>query len=147
MPEADGRGAECDAQLEQYLQQRPDRSGGAFLPEERRKERRRKKANKPQFDLREDLFRMTGVDLTQIDSIDVRTATTVISEAGWHMSQWETEDHFVSWLRLCPDNHISGDKVIGKGRLRTSNRLTVALKIAATSILHSDTYLGLSSDA
>jgi transposase len=134
--------AECDARLEQYLKQRPDRSAGASLPEERRKGRRRKKANKPQFDLRADLFRMTGVDLTQIDSIDVRTAATVISEAGWDMSKWKTEDHFVSWLRLCPDNHISGDKVIGKGRLRTSNRLTVALKMAASSLLHSDTYLG-----
>jgi hypothetical protein len=52
------------------------------LPEEKRKERlRKKKENKPQFDLRADLFRMTGTDLTRIDGIDVRTAATVISEA------------------------------------------------------------------
>ncbi|MGZ4889618.1 MAG: hypothetical protein ACXWBH_10585, partial [Candidatus Angelobacter sp.] len=38
------------------------------------------------------------------------------------MSKWETEDHFVSWLRLCPDNRISGNRVIGKGRLPTNNR-------------------------
>jgi len=68
----------------------------------------------PQFDLREGLFRITGTDLTRIDGIDVMTATTVISEAGWEMSKWETEDHFVSWLRLCPDNRISGEKIIGK---------------------------------
>ena len=47
---------------------------------------------------------MTGTDLTQIDGIDVMTATTILSEAGWDMSKWKTEDHFVSWLRLCPDN-------------------------------------------
>src|SRR5712671_4498931 len=124
--------SECDERLQQYLRQREDRSKGAELPEENRKERlRKKKANKPRFDLRTELFRMTGTDLTQIDAIDVRTAATVISEAGWDMSKWPTEHHFVSWLRLCPDNRVSGDRVIGKGRLPINNRLTVALKIAA----------------
>src|SRR4029077_787202 len=88
------------------------------------------------------LFRMTGTDLTRIDAIDVRTAATVISEAGWDMSKWRTEDHFVSWLRLCPDNKISGDRVIGKGRLPTNNPLTVALKMAASCLRQSNSYLG-----
>ena len=135
--------AECDRQLNQYLEKREDRSQGAPLPEEKRKERlKKKKGNKPQFDLREGLFRMTGTDLTRIDSIDVMTATTVISEAGYDMSKWKTENHFVSWLRLCPDNRISGEKIIGKGRLPTNNRVTVALKMAATSLRQSKTYLG-----
>jgi transposase len=135
--------AECDRRLEQYLQQRPDRRGGASLPEETRKWRgRRKKSNAPQFGMREALFRMTGVDLTRIDGIDVRTAATVISEAGWDMSKWPTEHHFVSWLRLCPDNKISGDKLIGKGHLRTTNRLTQAFKMAAATLLRSNSYLG-----
>jgi hypothetical protein len=135
--------AECDRQLQQYLQQREDRSHGAALPEENRKGRRKKKrANKPQFDLREGLFRMTGTDLTRIDGIDVMTATTVISEAGYDMSKWQTENHFVSWLRLCPDNRISGDKVIGKGRLPTNNPVRIALKMAASTLRESKTYLG-----
>jgi transposase len=134
---------ECDRRLQQHLQQHPDRSAGASLPEEKRKERlRKKKENKPQFDLRADLFRMTGTDLTRIDGIDVRTAATVISEAGWDMSKWRTEDHFVSWLRLCPDNKVSGDKVIGKGRLSTNNRLTTAFKMAASCLRQSNSYLG-----
>ncbi len=113
------------------------------MPEETRKgRRRRKKGNAPQFGLREALFRMTGVDLTRIDGIDVMTATTVISEAGRDMSRWPTEDHFVSWLRLCPDNKISGDKLIGKGRLPTNNRLTLAFKMAASTLLKSNSYLG-----
>lgn len=93
--------AECDAQLQQYLAQRKDRNVGASLPEEKRKRRQHKnKKNHPQFDLREQLFRTTGADLTQIDGVDVLTAMTVISEAGWDMSKWPSEDHFVSWLRL-----------------------------------------------
>ena len=128
---------------QQYLQQREDRSQGASLPEEKRKGRlKKKKGNAPQFDLRAELFRMTGTDLTQIDGIDVMTATTILSEAGWDMSKWETESHFVSWLRLCPDNRISGDKIIGKGRLPTNNRASIALKMAATSLRISNTYLG-----
>jgi transposase len=108
--------AECDRQLRHYLEQREDRSQGASLPQEKRKGHlKKRRANKPQFDLREALFRMTGTDLTRIDSIDVITAMTVISEAGWDMSKWQTENHFVSWLRLCPANCISGNKVIGKG--------------------------------
>jgi hypothetical protein len=58
--------AQCDQRLEQYLQQREDRSAGAHLPEEKRKERlRKRKGNKPRFDLRTGLFRMTGTDLTR----------------------------------------------------------------------------------
>jgi transposase len=127
--------AECDRQLAQYLQQREDRSQGAPLPEEKRKGRlKKKRGNRPRFDLREGLFRMTGTDLTRIDSIDVQTATTVISEAGYDMSKWKTENHFVSWVRLCPDNRISGNKVIGKGRLPTNNPISIALKLAATTL-------------
>jgi len=88
------------------------------------------------------LFRMTGTDLTRMDGIDVMTATTIISEAGWDMSKWQTEDHFVSWLRLCPDNRISGNKVIGKGRLPTNNPISIALKMAACTLRESKTYLG-----
>jgi len=135
--------AECDRRLQDYLQQRKDRSAGADLPEEKRKTRlKNKKGNKPQFDSRRELFRMTGADLTRIDGIDVMTAMTIISEAGWDMSKWKTDGHFVSWLRLCPDNKISGDKLIGKGRLPSNNRVTIALKMAASSLRTSHSYLG-----
>jgi transposase len=135
--------AECDRQLAQYLAQIEDRSQGSTLPEETRKGRRKKKkGNAPQFDLRQELFRMTGTDLTQIDGIDVMTAMTILSEVGWDMSKWKTENHFVSWLKLCPDNKISGGKIIGKGRMPTNNRATSALKMAASGLRESHSYLG-----
>jgi transposase len=135
--------AECDRQLRRYLQQREDRSHGAPLPEEKRKERlKKKRGNTPQFDLRKGLFCLSGTDLTQIDGIDVMTAMTVLSEVGWDMDKWKTEDHFVSWLRLCPDNRISGNKVIGKRRLPTNNPVSIALKMAASTLRLSKTYLG-----
>src|SRR6266446_5246050 len=94
------------------------------------------------FALRPELFRITGTDLTQVDGIDVVTAATILSEAGWDMSKWEDEHHFVSWLRLCPDNRISGNKVIGKGRLPTNNPISIALRMAASTLRKSNTYLG-----
>lgn len=135
--------AACDQQLQQYLEQLEDRSHGASLPEETRKGRLQKnKKGKPAFDLRAELFRLSGTDLTQIDGIDVCTATTILSEAGSDMSKWPDENRFVSWLRLCPDNRISGDRVIGKGRLPTNNRASVALRMAASTLRASNTYLG-----
>lgn len=136
--------SECDRQIEQYLAKMEDRSQGGDLPVETRKARLRKtkQGNAPQFELRRELFRMTGKDLTQIDGIDVMTATTVLSEVGWDMSKWKTENHFVSWLRLCPDNKISGGKIVGKGRMPTNNRATLALKMAANALRLSNTYLG-----
>jgi transposase len=134
---------ECHRHLQEYLQHQPDQSQGANLPQEARKGRlKKKKGNYPRFDLRAELFRMVGTDLTVIDSIDVMTATTILSEAGWDMTRWKTENHFVSWLRLCPDNRISGDKIIGKARLPTNNRVTLALKMAASCLRRSQTYLG-----
>ena len=70
------------------------------------------------------------------------TAATILSEAGWDMIKWKDEDHFVSWLRLSPDNRISGDRIIGKSRLPTTNRVTVALKLAASNLRTSQSYLG-----
>jgi transposase len=85
---------------------------------------------------------MSGTDLSQIDGVDVMTAMTILSEVGWDMSKWKAENNFVSWLKLCPDNKISGDKVIGKGRMPTNNRATGALRMAASNLRLSDTYLG-----
>jgi hypothetical protein len=85
---------------------------------------------------------MSDADLTQIDGIDVMTATTILSETGWDMSKWPDEKHFVSWLPLCPDNRISGNKIIGKGRLPTNNRACIALRMAASTLRTSQTYLG-----
>jgi hypothetical protein len=119
---------ECDQQLEKYLARLEDRTQGATLPKETRKGRlNKKKKRNPQFNLQEELFRMTGTDLTQIDGIDVVVAMTVVSEVGWDMSKWKTENHFVSWLKLAPDNKISGGKVIGKGRTPSNNRATTVL--------------------
>ena len=94
------------------------------------------------FDLRSELYRATGVDLTAIAGLNVLTAQTIIAEVGFDMSRFETEAHFVSFLGLSPNNKISGGKVVGREKRKSKNRAGQALKMSAGTLLNSDTYLG-----
>ena len=74
--------------------------------------------------------------------IDVSVAQTLISEIGLDMARWPDEHHFASWLGLCPDNRITGGKVIRRGTRHVINRAATALRIGATTLLRSQSYLG-----
>jgi transposase len=93
-------------------------------------------------DLRRELYRWAGVDLSAIEGIGVQTAQVVLSEIGTDMSRWQTEKHFTSWLGLCPDNRISGGKVLSCHTRRVVNAVSDALRIAATTLERSQTALG-----
>lgn len=93
--------------------------------------------------VREALYRMSGTDLTTIDGIGVETAETVLSEIGTDLSSFQTERHFVSYLKLSPKLAISGGKPIpSKKKLSTSTRIGAALRMAATTLRKSKTALG-----
>jgi transposase len=93
-------------------------------------------------DLREELYRCTGVDLTAIEGLGVLTAQVVISEIGLDMTRWPSEKHFCSWVGLCPDNRISGGKVLSSHTRPVLNRVADALRIAAATLQKSKTALG-----
>ena len=82
------------------------------------------------------------MDLTRIDRIDVGVAQTLISEVGLDMTRWKDEHHFAFWLGLCPDNRITDGNVIRQGTRHVVNRAATALRIAATTLLRSQSYLG-----
>ena len=134
--------AECDQALEQHLQHLATKAVAATGHAAPPKRRRKAGSHAPQFDLRGELHRISGVDLTRIDGIDVGVAQTVVSEVGVDMTRWATEAHFASWLGLCPDNRISGDRVLRKGTRHVVNRAATALRLAATTLLRSQSYLG-----
>jgi hypothetical protein len=136
------RVAECDQELQKHL-----RAFAATVPtpvKEALPPKKKKKQNKnnPHFHLADELQRITGVDLTRIDGVDVIVAQTLVSEVGLDMSRWKTEAHFASWLGLCPDNRISGDKVLSRGTRHVLNRAANALRLGASTLLKSQTYLG-----
>jgi len=58
------------------------------------------------------------------------------------MSPWRTEHHFSSWLGLCPDNRISGGKVLKRGTRKVVNRAATSLRLAAQSLWRSRSALG-----
>jgi hypothetical protein len=72
------------------------------------KRRRKAGSHTPRFNLGRELHRVSGVDLTRIDGIDVSVAQTLISEVGLDMARWQDEHHFASWLGLCPDKSDHG---------------------------------------
>jgi transposase len=131
---------ECDQEVQKHLGSFADTA----LPQSPEPSPRKKKPTKnaPRFDLGSELQRVTGVDLTRIDGIDVMVAQTLLSEVGLDMSRWKTEAHFSSWLGLCPDNRISGDKLLGKGTRHVVNRAATALRLAARNLIRSRSYLG-----
>jgi hypothetical protein len=106
------------------------------------KKKMKQNKNNPHFHLADELQRIRGVDLTRIDGVDVMVAQTLVSEVGLDMSRWKTEAHFASWLGLCPDNRISGDKVLARGTRHVLNRAATALRLGASTQLKSLTYLG-----
>jgi transposase len=55
---------------------------------------------------------------------------------------WKTEAPFASWLGLCPDNRLTGGTVIRNGTRHVVNRAATALRLAATTWLRSERYLG-----
>jgi transposase len=134
--------AECDQQLQKHLASFANTISLPPTEEEPKRKKIKPAKNAPRFELRSELQRITGVDLTRIDGIDVMVAQTLVSEVGLDMSRWKTEAHFSSWLGLCPDNRTSGDKVLTRGTRRVVNRAATALRMAAVTLMRSRTYLG-----
>jgi hypothetical protein len=136
-----GQIVECDDALAAHWKTLEDK-GEPEHPLPPHKVGKRAGGNAPAFDLRSELYRISGTDLTRIDGINVMTAQTIIAEIGVDMSRFPTESNFASFLGLCPDNQITGGKVQRRGTRSVENRAATALRMAATALWRSKTYLG-----
>ncbi|HEX8201353.1 MAG TPA: IS110 family transposase, partial [Isosphaeraceae bacterium] len=95
----------CDQRIAAELARLPDRSGDK--PSGRKPRQRGRKGNDVRFDATGPLFRALGVDLTEVEGINVSTALVILAELGDDVSRFPTEKHFASWLGLCPRQHES----------------------------------------
>jgi transposase len=133
----------CDEQILAYLEtfeSKVDAEPGA-LPKYKHGNRKAH-GNAPDLDFRNPLYRITGVDLPALAGFDVSTVQTIISEVGFDMSKWPTENHFTSWLGFSPTNQITGGKVISTKSRKVVNRASNAFRMAAQAVGKSHTAMG-----
>jgi transposase len=76
-----------------------------------------------------------GIDLYAIEGFSHGTVLTLMSELGENgILKFQNAQHFTSWLRLAPNNKISGGRILSSRTPKGSNRLKIALRQAANSI-------------
>ena len=78
----------------------------------------------------------------QIPGIRVGIAQTLFGEIGPDFTKFRSASAFASWMGLCPDNEISGGKVLWVGTRKVKCRAATALRMAAQSLHHSKSALG-----
>ena len=133
--------AECDERIAGELARLADRSQGKSP--NARPRRCGRKANDLRFDACGPLFRALGVDLTEIEGIDVSTALVILAEIGVDVSRFPTEKHFAAWLGLCPHTRHSNGTAKRRGPRKGKNRVALALRMAAQVLGRTQSALGV----
>jgi len=132
----------CDHEIEAYLSQLDGINIASNpIPPSRRRIRTHK-GNQPDFDLRTHLYRISGVDFTQIDGLDVLNVQTILSEVGLNPDAFPTVKNFTSWLAICPNNRITGGRIKSRSTRKAVNRAAEAFRMAAYTLSHSSSALG-----
>ncbi|OJU22589.1 MAG: hypothetical protein BGN92_08565 [Sphingobacteriales bacterium 41-5] len=99
--------------------------------------------NKPHFNTSGYFKAILGTDITKIFGISDISALEILSETGADMTKWESSKHFVSWLNLCPNNKISGGKLVSSMLMRKKpNAASQAFRNAANAVQRSNNWLG-----
>lgn len=133
----------CDREIQRMLSSFSSKVDPTVAPPPSSKSSHKKpQRNELRFDLRTEMYRILGVDLTQVPGLDAATVHTIFTEVGRDLSAFRTAGHFCSWLGLCPDNRISGGKVLSARTRKVKNRVANALRLAAQSLHRSESALG-----
>jgi transposase len=121
----------CDVKIEVLLEEMAsstDKSKDVKLS------KKQKGKNHIGFDLIKLSYLYYGVDLFAIEGVSYNTIMTLISEVGIDIFKFKTYKQFVKWLRLAPNNKISGSKLISSRSPKGKNVLALALRNAANTI-------------
>ena len=138
--------SECDQELEKLLvdlEGRIDPTKHPLPPKAQPSKRSQGNALRfAEVDLRTQLYRILGVDVTEVPGLGTLSIHTLLAEIGPNLSAFPTYKHFCSWLGLCPENRISGDKVLSSHTRKVASRAAHVFRMAAQSLWHSRSYLG-----
>jgi len=132
----------CDREIEQYLETFESKTDPPEGPQSKSQEGQKTRGGRLGFDLQSHLYRIFGVDLTQVPGVHTLTAQTLLGEIGPDFSRFANAAAFTSWLGLCPDNRVSGGKILSVKTRKVKNRAAAALRMAAQSLYRSQSYLG-----
>ena len=85
----------------------------------------------------EEAHRLLGVDLSAVPGISGGVLCTLISELGSAdriQEKFRSSEAFASWLGLCPDNRISGGRILKCRTRKVANRIANILRLAASAM-------------
>jgi transposase len=134
----------CDQHIQTQLAQLDSRADLQAQPlSAPRSTHRTPQRNEPRFDARSECYRVLGVDLTAVPSFQTPTVLVLVAELGPGFAEkFPSAKHFSSWLGLCPDNRISGGKILSVSTRQVKSRVAEALRLAAQSLVHAKNYFG-----
>ena len=132
----------CEERITEYLAGFETKESQSPLPKSAKARSGSRQAETHKEQQRAQLYRVMGVDLTAIEGIGPLHAQIILGEIGRNVDAWRSEKHFSSWLGLCPDNRISGGRVLSVRTRRVKNRVATALRMAAASLERQDSGMG-----
>ena len=83
-----------------------------------------------------------GVDLMRVPGIGVGVLLALLCEIGVNWSAFASAGRFSSWMGLCPNNKISGGKVIRRAVMPGQVWLKNMLRHSAASLARHESVLG-----
>ena len=128
---------ECDKEIERMLNEHINSNNNKREHYIDRKIYKRVNKNTPKnMDLNLMAYQyFEGVDLLAIEGVSYSTVLSLMSEVGLEgLKKFSSAKQFSSWLRLSPNNKISGGKILSSRIPKGSNRLKIALRNAANVI-------------
>ena len=127
----------CDKEIDKFIKKELKKFPDKNKLKTTDKPYKRKNKNAPKVkDLNQAAYQyFDGVDLMAIEGVSHATILSIMSEIGPDgFKEFKTSKEFVSWLRLAPNNKISGGKILSSRIPKGSNRLKIALRQAANAI-------------
>jgi transposase len=130
-----GKISECDKQIQKLLNEQINMDENKKQHFIEGKVHKRLNKNNPDININLLSYQyFEGVDLLSIEGVSHSTVLTLMSEVGHGINKFETAKQFTSWLRLAPNNKISGGKILSNKIPKGSNRLKIALRQAANAV-------------
>jgi len=90
--------------------------------------------NSPSFNVRQLAFAHLKTDLFQIPGVSHSTVLCLLCNMGNDIKRFSSAKRFASWLRLIPNNKLSGGRIISSTTPKGKNAIAIALRQAANSI-------------